>query len=234
MSFVSLRAQKSDVKNAEWGRNLQILSLQMPIGFSPVLCVFAVILLLIGPLGVHSCVRVVILLPYHLVMLTKQLLEKLWGSCGSLPCLCYRDPRNSGCLPPDPASDPTLRANQFLSYYKPRGKICSALGTTRNCFSECMSFTVNLHWVGVSVSRVHEGIEWNGKVLFSSFLKIPSLVLSYQPTERLLVLSWYTLIWTCTWQTLTLVSVVQVIFIFFTLYWHCTYYWPMRGCCVGF
>lgn len=77
MSFVSLRAQKSDVKNAEWGRNLQILSLQMPIGFSPVLCVFAVILLLIGPLGVHSCVRVVILLPYHLVMLTKQLLEKL-------------------------------------------------------------------------------------------------------------------------------------------------------------
>lgn len=59
-----VRDTKSDVKNVEWGENLQVLSLQMSIGFSPVRCIFAVILLLICPLGVHSCVRVILLLYY--------------------------------------------------------------------------------------------------------------------------------------------------------------------------
>lgn len=50
------------MRNVEWRRNLQIPSLQMTTGFCPVLCIFAVILLLICPLGVHSCVKVAVLL----------------------------------------------------------------------------------------------------------------------------------------------------------------------------
>ncbi|XP_053814119.1 copine-1 isoform X2 [Vidua chalybeata] len=46
--------------------------------------------------------------------------------------LAGRDPRNSGCLLPDSASDATLRANQLLSYYKPHGKVCSTLAARRN------------------------------------------------------------------------------------------------------
>ena len=79
-----------------------------------------------------------------------------------MPSLCYRDPRNSGCLPPDPSSDPTLWANQFLSHYKPRGKVCSALSTPGSCCSECLSSPVRPRWVDVSVFRVRDGVECNG------------------------------------------------------------------------
>lgn len=113
-------------------------------------------------------------------------------SCGSFPSLCFRDPRNSGCLPPNSASDPTLRAHQLLSYYKPRGKLCSTLTATRNCCSECQAFTVDLLWIGVSVSHVHDGIEWHSKL--TSCIRISSLVVCCLPTESMSLLSWYILI----------------------------------------
>lgn len=112
--------------------------------------------------------------------------------------LCCRDPRNSGFLPPDSASDPILQANKPLSYYKPCGKVCSTLTATRNCCSECKACTLDLLWVDVSVFHVYDWIEWNSKLMLSSFLRILSLVFLCQPTESMLKLSWYILIWTCT------------------------------------
>lgn len=46
-----------------------------------------------------------------------------------------------------------------------------------------------LCWADVCVFRARDGIEWNGEVMLSSSVRTPRLVLSYQPTVRLLVLS---------------------------------------------
>lgn len=120
------------------------------------------------------------------------------GSCGSFPSLCCRDPRNSGCLLPYSATDPTQRANQLVSYYKPHGKVCSTLDATRNGCSECKVFTVDLLWADVSVFHVDGWIEWNSKLTLSSLLWITTSFFCCQPTESMSMLSWYILIWTYT------------------------------------
>lgn len=142
------------MKNEEWGRNVQIRSLQPSTVFVICFPIFPVMLLLVCPSGVRSCVSCPLAMLFSNAY--KIMTGGIVGSCGSFPSLCCRDPRNSGCLPPDSASDPTLRANQLLSYYKPRGKVCSTLTATRNCCSECKAFTVDLLWVDVSVFHVYD------------------------------------------------------------------------------
>lgn len=114
-SFLMLKAQRLMWRSVEWGRNVQIWSLQLSTVFISVLSVLPVMLLLICPSGVHSCLSCLLAMLFSNAY--KIMTERIVGSCGSFLSLCCRDPRNSGCLLPDSASDLTLMANE-LFYYK--------------------------------------------------------------------------------------------------------------------
>lgn len=152
------------------------------------------------------------------------------GSSDHFPSLCCRDPRNSGCLPPDSASNPTLWANQLLSYHKPRGKVCSTLAATRNCCSECKGFIVDLLWVAVSVFHVYDRIEYNRILTLSSLeSQVWSSVVSLQRACWCsLGTHWYKPI---LGRYISLIA--QVTFISLPVCWHCTYCYIVQECCVG-
>lgn len=188
------------------------------------------------PSEVHNCVSCLLAMLFSNAY--KIMTGGIVGSCGSFPSLCCRDPRNSRCLPPNSAADPTLQANQ------PRGKVCSTnhvarfaahllqQGTaTRNCCSKCKVFIVDMLWVDVSVFHIDDWIEWNSKLMLTSFLWIPSLVFCCQPTQSMLMLSLGTY-WYEPMLGRHISIIAQVIFISLPVCWHCTYCCVVQGCCV--